>query len=152
MKLNMRFFSILTAAALLTACSTSDSETLKRARTIQDETLNGISSLDSTLTVKLNSVSSEMSVLSTDSTMATDSLKIKAFDTLKLKQTDIEGLKAEMADWKKGITLLPSSEEIAAGAANPFGEKAKDQDVLAALKKTQEDLSSWKSKVASAVK
>lgn len=152
MKLNMRFFYILTATALLTACSTSDSETLKRARTIQDETLKGISSLDSTLSAKLSSVSSEMSVLSTDSTMATDSLKIKAFDALKLKQTDIEELKTEMADWKKGIALLPSSEEIANGAANPFGDKAKDQDVLAALKKTQEDLSSWKSKVASAVK
>jgi len=54
MKLNMRFFSILTAAALLAACSTSDSETLKRARTIQDETLKGISSLDSTLSAKLH--------------------------------------------------------------------------------------------------
>lgn len=152
MKINKRIFTFFTAAALLAACSTSDSETLKRARSIQDETIKGISSLDSTLASKLELLKAEMSALSTDSTMATDSLKVKAFEALKLKQTDIESMKSEMADWKKNLPMLPTSEEIAAGAANPFGEKAKDQDVLSALKKAQEDLSLWKSKVASAAK
>jgi len=152
MKIRNSFFILTISSSLFAACSTSDSETLRQARTIQEATLTTIASLDSTIGKKISSINEELSVLSMDSTMATDSVKIKAFDSLKAKQSSINSLHTELLDWKKSIVLLPSTEEIASGAANPFGDKAKDQDVLAALKKNQEELSEWKSKIASAVK
>lgn len=145
--MKVKYLYVIALSGLLTACATSDSETLKRARTIQDQTLKEYSSLDSTLSARLSALSAEMSTISTDSTFATDSTRIKAFEGLKSKQMEIEVLQQEFKSWKEQLTLLPSTDEIAKGAANPFGDKANDQQVLEALKKSQEDISTWRSKV-----
>jgi major membrane immunogen (membrane-anchored lipoprotein) len=142
-----KYLYVIALSGLLTACSTSDSETLKRARTIQDQTLQEYSSLDSTLNARLSALSGEMATISTDSTFATDSTKIQAFEVLKSKQIQVESLQQEFKSWKDQLTLLPSTDAIAKGAANPFGDKANDQQVLEALKKSQEDISTWRSKV-----
>jgi major membrane immunogen (membrane-anchored lipoprotein) len=142
-----KYLYAIALSSLLTACATSDSETLKRARTIQDQTFKQYSTLDSTLSARLSALSAEMAAISTDSTFATDSTKIKAFDALKSKQMEVESLQQEFKSWKEQLILLPSTEEIANGAANPFGDKANDQQVLEALKKSQEDISTWRSKV-----
>lgn len=142
-----KYLYVIALSGLLTSCATSDSETLKRTRTIQEQTLKEYNSLDSTLAARLNELSAEMSTISTDSTFATDSTKIKAFEALKSKQLEVEALKQELQNWKNELAILPSTEEIANGATNPFGDKAKDQEVLSALKKSQEDITTWKSKV-----
>lgn len=151
MKIRQSLLMLSVIALLVTSCTTSDSETLKRARSIQDETFQTVSELESSLSSKMELLKSEMAVISMDSTMATDSVKIQSFDALKNKQHNLETLRSEMLDWKEKLSILPSSEEIASGAANPFGDKTKDQEVLAAIKTAQEELSSWKSKVSSAL-
>lgn len=151
MKKTSYFLSLLFATSLLAACSVSDSETLKRARSIQQETLSGIHTLDSSLFAKIEAIKLEITTLSADSLIATDSLKMKSLELLKEKQIEINTAKNQLEEWKGSLNILPSTEEIASGAANPFGEKTKDQEVLSAIKNAQEELNSWKSKVSSLI-
>jgi len=152
MKTTLRIFSFLFATALMMACASGESEMLKQARTIQDDMMKDIHALDSSLNNKITSLESDLSMMSEDSTMATDSVKLASYMKLKEKYNTATTLQSEMVDWKSNIKMLPTVEEMNGGAENPFGEKAKDQEVLAEMKKAQADLATMKTKVETAIK
>ncbi len=149
--ISKRYLAILASSLLFTACATSDSETLRIARSLQDATLRQGQSIDSTLQAKLSDIQSEINLLKNDTLLALDTLKQQAMEAILQKQSSIQELRNEISQWQNQLPKLPSTEEIAAGAANPFAEDGKDQDALKAIKKAQEEMSAWQSKVNEAI-
>lgn len=152
MKTRLHFFSFFIVAAMFAACVSSESELLKQARSIQDEMLTSVDGLDSTMTARLKTINEERSVMAMDSTMSTDSIKLQSFMILKDKIDNITNIQSEMVNWRSNLKLLPDAKEIAGGAENPFGEKAKDQEILSAIKKSQEEFNNFQIKAEAAMK
>lgn len=140
------------AAMFLTACVSSESELLRQARSIQEETIKSASSLDSVLGVKLTGLLEERNVMAQDSTLSADSVRMQSFMLLKGKIDNLESLKGELKNWKSELKVLPTLKEIESGAQNPFGEKAKDQEILSDIKKSQENFNNLKMKADAAMK
>lgn len=147
MKTTTKIFTVFFSVAILVACSGSESEMLKQARTIQEAMMKSKSGLDSMLTERLNAYSEEVTTLSQDAELATDSLKIANYDKIKTAYSDLEMLKSELNDWTNNVKLLPSAEEIAGGAENPFGGDMKDEDILKEIKASQEKFEDLKSRI-----
>lgn len=145
-------FAVAFSVLFFVACVSSESEMLKQARTIQNDLMNQVTSLDSIMAVKLNSLNDERSVMSADTAMSTDSLKLQQFMMLKERIDNISNLQSSLTDWKSNVKMLPSVEDLAKGAENPFGDKAKDQEILQAIKKSQEEFNALKMKADAAVK
>lgn len=152
MKRTNQFFVFVFAIAVLTACATGDSETLKQARQIQNEMMKSYGSLDSSLSAYSNQMNEKISAMTADTLLNQDTLKLKDYMAMKEKFNRVDELKNAMSDWKATIKMLPSAEEISKGAENPFGDKAKDQDVLKAIKTSQEEFAKLKTKVEEAIK
>jgi hypothetical protein len=152
MKSISRLFTVLFIAAAFTACVSAESELLKQARSIQDELMNNVQSLDSSLSAKLTVLNAERSEMAMDTTMSTDSLKMQSFMIAKEKIDNLSNLQSELTDWSSNVKMLPSVEEMTKGAENPFGEKAKDQEILNAIKKSQEAFNTLKQKAEAAMK
>lgn len=147
MRTTTKIFTVFFSVAILVACSGSESEMLKQARTIQEAMMKSKSGLDSMLTERLNAYSEEVTTLSQDAELATDSLKIANYDKIKTAYSDLEMLKSELNDWTNNVKLLPSAEEIAGGAENPFGGDMKDEDILKEIKASQEKFEDLKSRI-----
>ena len=145
-------FSIALVSTMLIACVTSESELLKQARSIQDEVVKSSVSLDSTMGAKLTVLNSERSEMAMDTTMSTDSIKIQSFMVLKNRIDNLAAIQSELQDWRSNMKMLPSAKDIDGGAENPFGEKAKDQEILGAIKKSQEEFNNLKMKADAAMK
>lgn len=145
-------FSIALFSVMLIACVSSESEMLKQARTIQDGILADAKILDSTMTAKLNVWNENRSAMAMDTTLSVDSVKMQEFMMAKEKIDLLSKLQSEMTDWRANLKLLPSLNEMAGGAENPFGEKAKDQEILAEIKKSKESFNSLKMKADAAMK
>jgi hypothetical protein len=67
MKTTLKIFTFFLAVATLIACAGEESEQLRQARTIQEAMSKSSQILDSSITVKLNELSTELTTLSTDS-------------------------------------------------------------------------------------
>ncbi|MEZ4799414.1 MAG: hypothetical protein R2809_06495 [Flavobacteriales bacterium] len=147
MKTTTKIFGVLFSVAMLVACSGSESEMLKQARTIQEAMMKSKSELDSSLAARLNAYSEEVTLLSQDAELATDSVKMANYDEIKSAYSDLEMLKAELNDWTMNVKMLPSAEEIAGGAENPFGGDMKDEDILKEIKASQEKFEDLKSRI-----
>lgn len=147
MKTTFKIFAFFFAVATLIACAGEESEQLRQARTIQEAMSKSIGILDSSLTLKLTELSQEITTRSADSTMATDSLKRSEFTEIKSLYGDLEMLKSELADYINSIKKLPSTEEIANGAENPFGSDMKDEDILKAVQADQTKFEDLKSRI-----
>lgn len=152
MKKVNQLFALIFSITLFAACASGDSETLKQARQIQNEIMKNYNEVDSTLNVYSQKMNATFANMTADSTMMQDTLKLAEYMALKAKFNRADELKNELADWKSTVKMLPTAEEIAKGAENPFGDKAKDQDILASIKKSQEDFAKLKSKVEEATK
>jgi len=150
-KVNLLFILIF-SLTLFAACASGDSETLKQARQIQNDIMKSYGSVDSSLTAYSERMNTTFTTMTADSNMMKDTTKLAEYMALKSKFNQADQLKNQMADWKGSVKMLPSVEEIAKGAENPFGEKAKDQDILASLKKSQEEFAKLKSKVEESIK
>jgi hypothetical protein len=150
-KINMtntfRLFSLFLLVGLLVACSTGESKLLSQAREIQNTLLNSYSSLDSAMKISMNSINTQIDEFAKDSTMSADTLKVNALAAVNEKHESMLAVQKELLKWKEELVILPTTEEIKNGAKNPFGEGAKDQDILNALKKSQEDLKSIQTKI-----
>lgn len=151
MKTSVKIFSFFFAVAVLVACAGAESEQLKEARTIQEAMMKQKHNLDSTLNLKMDELGAQLSALSTDTTLATDSLKIATYVEVKNQYTSLENLKSQMSDWAGNIKTLPTLEELAGGAENPFGKDAKDQDILAGIKANQSSFEELKSEIETAI-
>jgi hypothetical protein len=147
MKTTFKIFTFFFAVATLIACAGEESEQLRQARTIQEAMSKSSQILDSSITVKLNELSTELTTLSTDSLLATDSLKMAQYKEVKTWYSSIEMLKSELADWNNTMKKLPSTEEIAKGAENPFGADMKDEDILKAVQADQTKFEDLKSRI-----
>jgi hypothetical protein len=77
---------------------------------------------------------------------------MQSFSVLKGKIENLETLQGEIKSWKAEMKLLPTVKEIESGTKNPFGEKAKDQEILSEIKKTQEAFNTLKMKADAAMK
>ncbi len=152
MKTAFSIFAIAVIAVSFTACVSSESEMLKQARTIQDGMINDVEALDSNMTEKLSVWNAKRSEMAMDSTLSTDSIKMKDFMNAKDKIDHLSNLQSEVTDWRANLKLLPSIKEMESGAENPFGEKAKDQEILSEIKKSKEAFNSLKLKADAAMK
>lgn len=152
MKSVFSFFAITLAAILFIACVSSESEMLKQARTIQDAMINDVEALDSSMTEKLSVWNEKRSEMAMDSTLSSDSIKMKEFMMAKDKIDQLSGLQSELTDWRANLKMLPTIKEMESGAENPFGEKAKDQEILGEIKKSKESFNSLKLKADASMK
>ncbi len=142
-----KLFSFLLCAALLAACATGESNLLSRAREIQNNLLSSYSSVDSSMKLSLTAINSQIEEFVSDSTMSLDTIKVKAFATVNEKHESLMAVQKELQTWRQELKLLPSTEDIQHGAKNPFGDEAKDQDILNMLKKSQDDLKAIQTKI-----
>jgi len=95
----------------------------------------------------MTELGNKISELSSDTTLATDSLKIATYVEVKSQYTSLENLRSQMSDWSANIKTLPTLEELASGAENPFGKDAKDQDILSGVKANQASFEELKSEI-----
>jgi len=151
MKTSVKIFSFFFTVAVLVACSSAESEQLKQARTIQETMIKSKSNLDSLVDLKMNELSAKVTEMSADSTLATDSLKAATYSSVKTQLSDIEMLKSKLTDWMSSVKMLPSLEDIAKGAENPFGDGAKDQDILKSIQDNQKQFEELKSEIETAI-
>lgn len=108
--------------------------------------------LDSTMTAKLVTLNNERSEMAMDSTLNTDSVKMQTFMQSKERIENISNLQSSLTDWKINLKMLPSEDDMKKGVDNPFGEKAKDQEILMEIKKSQEAFGALKMKADAAMK
>jgi hypothetical protein len=152
----MKKIQYLVAAVAFTmafsACVTSESEMLKQARSIQDETVQSATSLDSVMNIRLSGLEQEQKLMAQDTTLSTDSLKMQSFMQLKDKIDNLQSIRGELTNWKTELKLLPTVQELESGKENPFGDKVKDQEILADIKKSQESFNTLKLKAEAAMK
>jgi hypothetical protein len=152
----MKKIQFVSAIALVTlflaGCVSSESEMLRQARSIQDETLKSATSLDSVIGIRLSGLSAERNAMSQDSTLSADSVRMQSFMLLKGKIDNLETIQGELKNWRTELKLLPTLKEIEGGAENPFGDKAKDQEILSEIKKSQEGFNNLKMKADAAMK
>jgi hypothetical protein len=151
MKTSVKIFSFFFAVATVVACASAESEQLKEARTIQEAMMKQKHNLDSTMNVKMDELGAQLSALSADTTLSTDSLKIATYVEVKSQYSSLENLKSQMSDWSGSIKTLPTLEELASGAENPFGKDAKDQDILSGIKANQSSFEELKSQIETAI-
>ena len=151
MKTSVKIFSFFFSVAIFVACASAESEQLKQARTIQETMIKSKGNLDSLVDLKMNELSVKVTEMSADSTLATDSLKTATYNSVKTQLSDIEMLKSKLTDWMSGVKMLPSVEEIAKGAENPFGDGAKDQDILKSIQDNQKQFEELKSEIETAI-
>jgi hypothetical protein len=150
----MKKFSLWMIAGvmmIIVACGSSESEMMKEARNIQAGLLKQKSNLDSTLTIEAGNVEKMIAVMSQDTTLAADSMKVQEYTSLMNKKTAIEEAKSKLADWQSNSKLLPSDQEIKNGVENPFGADAKDLDVLKAIKDAQSAFNDLRSQIESEI-
>jgi hypothetical protein len=147
MKTAVKFFLlsfILTAAV---ACSTGESAALKEARQIQDNILKGRAALDSTIDVSIAGLNEKLSAMSADSVAMADSSVRASFEAMQSRVSSLATSKSKIADWVTNLKTLPSAEDLAGGAENPFGAEAKEDDILTALKASEEEFNSLKTSI-----
>jgi hypothetical protein len=69
------------------------------------------------------------------------------YKEVKTWYSSIEMLKSELSDWTNTMKKLPSTEEIANGAENPYGADMKDEDILKAVQADQTKFEDLKSRI-----
>lgn len=151
MKKNIQIFAFFFSVAVFVACAGAESEQLKQARTIQETILKSTSNLDSLISLKLTELGDKITTLSSDSSLAVDSLKMAEYSSVKNNYSEVEGLKSKLADWVNSMKLLPGVQEIEKGAENPFGEGTADADILKSVQESQTQFEELKSEIETAI-
>ena len=78
--------------------------------------------------------------MSTDTLLATDSLRRLRYANLKETTSKIEFKQSELHAWRDHLILLPSMDEINGGIRNPFGAHTGDAGILEVLKSYSDTL------------
>ncbi len=133
---------------LVCACAASETEQLKQARALQNETLKSLNQLDTSLAAYTNRLSGEISAMSTDTMLQLDTVLFKNYNALKNKLEQANSAHTDLVNWKSQMKLLPTPEEIAKGATNPFGEGKTDEDALSGMEKQYEEYNAMSKKVS----
>ena len=151
---NMKKVAIIFSAFViitLGACTSAESEMMKEARNIQAGLMKQKSNLDSIMDVEIVNVDKALTLMSEDSTKASDTLKFQEFVNLKTRKETLDEAKEKLADWMINTKLLPTQEEEKNGVSNPFGPDAKDLDVLKAIKEAQSSFNDLRSQIESEI-
>jgi hypothetical protein len=141
-----RVFIIL--LILITACESAESPKLNECRLVQDDVLQRISMADSALQNHLMLLREKAVVMSTDTLLATDSLRRLHYSKLKESASMIEYKLSELHVWHDHLILLPSKEEISGGIRNPFGVHTGDDGILQVLNSYSDTLSIIESSIS----
>jgi len=151
----MKPSTFITTAILaigLASCSTGDSPLLQQARSMQESMMRNCQSLDSTVSIKITELEAKLIEMSQDTTLNGDSIKLGSYVAIKEKYNSLLDYKTKIDNWRLGVKLIPTAEEIANGAENPFGKDAKDEDVLTQIKSANTDYLTMQSDIASMMK
>lgn len=151
MKSAVKVFAFIFSVAMMIACAGGESEVLKQARTIQDGLMKSKSGLDSTLDATITAMNTKISALSMDSIAMKDSSNMVMFTEMQSKVATLGEYKSKLMDWASNMKMLPSMEDLAKGAENPFGKESKDQDILSSIKAGQEQFNALKSEIETAI-
>ena len=149
MKTSVKVFSFFFAAAMMIACAQAESEVVKQARTIQEGIMKSKTQLDSTIDVSIKEINGRITTMSSDSIAMQDSTNIVLFGEMQTKVARLAELKSKLTDWSSSMKMLPSAEEVAKGAENPFGKEATDQDILKGVQASQTEFNDLKSEIES---
>ena len=133
-----RFLIII--SILFAGCQSAESPTLKECRTVQENVLARAASLDSALSSQLNELRESAFMMSSDTLLATDSLRRIQYANLKENTSKLEYKLSELHIWRDHLILLPSKEEINDGIRNPFGAHTGDAGILQVLKSYSDTL------------
>lgn len=147
-----QYFIFAVFFAGMVACSTSDSPVLKQARTMQESLMKDCQGLDSIISSKITVLEGTLIDMSQDTTLNADTLKMTSYKELKEQYNGLLDAKTRIDNWKIEMKLLPTPEEIAKGAENPFGKDASDEDVLNAMKSSNASFLTLKSEVDKMIK
>jgi hypothetical protein len=147
-----QYFIFAVLFAGMVACSTSDSPVLKQARTMQESLMKDCQGLDSIISSKITVLEGALTDMSQDTTLNADTLKMASYKELKEQYNGLLDAKTRIDNWKIEMKLLPTPEEIAKGAENPFGKEASDEDVLNAMKSSNASFLTLKSEVDKMIK
>jgi hypothetical protein len=151
----MKPSTFITTAMLaigLASCSTGDSPLLQQARSMQESMMRNCQSLDSTVSIKITELEAKLIEMSQDTSLNGDSIKLGSYVTIKEKYNSLLDYKTKIDNWRLGVKLIPTPEEIANGAENPFGKDAKDEDVLTQIKSANADYLTMQADIASMMK
>jgi len=151
----MKPSTFITTAMLaigLASCSTGDSPLLQQARSMQESMMRNCQSLDSTVSIKITELEAKLIEMSQDTTLNGDSIKLGSYVTIKEKYNSLLDYKTKIDNWRLGVKLIPTPEEIANGTENPFGKDAKDEDVLTQIKSANADYLTMQSDITSMMK
>jgi hypothetical protein len=135
----IQYFIFALAISGLVACSTSDSPVLKQARTMQESLMKECNLLDSSVTSKVTVLEGTLIDMSKDTTLNSDTALKAKYVILKEQYNGLLDAKTRIDNWRINMKLLPTPEEIAKGAENPFGKDASDEDVLNAMRSANAD-------------
>lgn len=152
MKTSLKIFAFFFTVATAVACAAGESEILKEARVMQEGLIKEERSLDSTLQLNITSINDKITVLSEDTVFMKDSTNLASFTSLQTRVNSLTELRSKLTDWAAGLKTIPTPAEIKNGAENPFGKDAKDQDILAAVKKSKEEFGALKAEIENAQK
>jgi hypothetical protein len=133
---------------LITACESAESPKLKECRAVQENVIKRTSVADSALQNHLTTLREKSIMMSTDTLLATDSLRRKQYSKLKESASRIEYKLSELHVWRDHLILLPSKEEISAGIRNPFGAHTGDAGILQVLNSYSDTLSIIESSIS----
>ena len=147
---NMQRASII-LLILLTACESTESPTLKECRVVQESVIKRTSTADSALQNHLTLLQDKSVVMSTDTLLATDSLRRLHYSNLKESASMTEYKLAELHVWRDHLILLPSKEEINGGIRNPFGVHTGDAGILQILNSYSDTLSIIESSISALI-
>lgn len=153
-KNNMKKLSVVLSGMMvvaIAACTSSESEMMKEARNIQAGLMKQKANLDSVMEVEIANVDKAITLMSEDSTMASDTLKYQEFVSLTEKKKKLDEGKDKLSDWMIGTKFLPTPEEEKNGVTNPFGPEAKDLDVLKSIKEAQSSFNDLRSQIESEI-
>ncbi len=155
MKTSVKFFAFFFVVALLAACTGGESETFAKIRTMQADQVKSLNEMTATLDGKITTIKSKIeSMANMDSTMkaSMDSVALGTVHTdvaaANEIYTKLTALSSELETLKGDVTskMIPSVEEMAKGAENPF-KGMKDEELLTTFKGYQEKIEAMKSQV-----
>jgi hypothetical protein len=157
MKTSVKFFAFFFVVALLAACAGGESETFAKIRTMQGDQVKALEEMTTTLDGKITAIKSKIETMANmDSAMkaSMDSVALATMQTdvaaANESYTKLTSLSSELETLKGDVTakMIPSVEEMAKGAENPF-QGVKDEELLSTFKGFQDKIEAMKSQVAS---
>jgi hypothetical protein len=138
--MKLKYLSIIILTITLSSCVSSESETLKKARTRQAEMLKAAQIIDSLIILNGKNIDSQLADMSQDTTLAADSTKLAAYIEMRERSNFYTELQNALSDWRIQTKLLPEK------GIDPkaFAEGTTDADILTSIENADKALNEIK--------